>query len=260
LNEKINNLYFALTLFFFLTYWMLETFRPYLSPPQKRYHHAGKNLVWMISIFNPILPALSLWLILRASYLKWGLFHLFPLPYEIKIILGILLIDLNRYVFHRLNHRVKWLWRFHQIHHSDLELDVTTSFRFHPLEFLFLYFFDFAAIILFGLSGLSLSLYAVVYVVVDLSQHANVRWPQWLEKSLSWLICTPDFHKLHHSDRQPDTDSNYGQIFSFWDRILRTKRAIPALFGLQMGLKEFRRDERQTLLYLLISPFRRPRD
>ena len=165
-----------------------------------------------------------------------GLLSRLDLPFVAQLLLTFLLLDLWRYWEHRLFHRLPLLWRLHLVHHSDTQIDVTTSERHHPLEFLLGTAVMLALIGTLGLPAPAVGLYLLAATVITLYSHANLRIPASLDRQLSRLIVTSTVHAVHHSDLQAQTDSNYGSVLTFWDRVFGTyvdpeKARIPH-FGL----------------------------
>ena len=146
------------------------------------------------------------------------------LPFATQVLLTFLLLDLWRYWEHRLFHRIPLLWRLHLVHHSDTEIDVTTSERHHPLEFLLGTAVMMALIAALGLPAHAVGLYLLTATVVALYSHANLRLPAGMDRRLRQFIVTPSVHAVHHSDLQRQTDSNYGSVLTVWDRLFGTLR------------------------------------
>jgi sterol desaturase/sphingolipid hydroxylase (fatty acid hydroxylase superfamily) len=168
---------------------------------------------------------------------------------------GVAGLDLSAYVAHFLLHKVPLGWKLHRVHHSELEVDVTTAFRQHPGETLWRSFWQFLGTAALGLPLWIVPLYLSLSGLNALLEHANVRMSSRLDRCLRLLIVTPNMHKIHHSRLAIETDSNYSNIFSFWDRILGTYTARTNYRELRYGLDGFDGKERQTLIGLLSGPF-----
>ena len=160
------------------------------------------------------------------------------------------------YGWHRLNHRVPFLWRFHRAHHSDAQMDVTTASRFHIGEILFSNCLRIPLILLLGIQLWELVLYETALLAVIQFHHANVGVPPRLDQLLRCFIVTPAMHKVHHSRWQPETDSNYSSLLSIWDRLFRSFRLRDDPRTIQFGLDEFARPENQTLAGILKTPLK----
>jgi sterol desaturase/sphingolipid hydroxylase (fatty acid hydroxylase superfamily) len=185
-----------------------------------------------------------------------GLLTALALPALAQFALGFLLADFFDYGFHRLLHRWRWLWLVHSMHHSDSQLDASTGARFHPIEVTLEVVLK-ASIFL----GLGIPLWvegarAVVLNPVNFYQHGNVDYPSWIERRLGWLLVTAEMHRIHHSPDRPETDSNYGAVFSFWDRIFGTYMAPSPGRGRSFGLHALAADTWQTVTGMLLTPLR----
>ena len=177
------------------------------------------------------------------------------MPYWLKLILGVAMLDLVSYWFHRFSHLAPFLWRFHRVHHSDTKMDASTNFRGHPIEaFLWFGTSNILAAGIFGLDLFTLGLYFLITTPLFFLEHSNLRFPTWLDKTVGLVFTTPNIHKVHHDQDQHYTDSNFADIFILWDRIFGTFTYKPAE-QIKPGLEEFDTAEQQSFLYLLKSPF-----
>ena len=184
-----------------------------------------------------------------------GLLAVAALPPALEIAAGVLLLDLSVYAAHRLSHFLPWFWRLHHVHHSDARVDATTVLRNHPLELLITVTFTVAATLIGGVGVEALALYALLAESLGVLHHCEIRWPRRLERLLTLFIVTPHMHRLHHSAWQPETDSNYGALFSFWDRLFGTfRQGVPDRYG----LPEYDDPRHASLGAVLLSPFRAP--
>jgi len=184
-----------------------------------------------------------------------GLFYLVEVPFWIKLILGVMLFDLVFYWFHRMSHKVPFIWRFHRVHHSDSSMDVSTAFRVHPIE-LFLWFSvsRIVAAGIFGLDLVNLGFMALVSTPIFFLVHSNIKYPVWLDRTLGLFILTPNQHRVHHEIDHNYTDSNYADVCIFWDRLFGTYRYKP-VEEITYGLEEFDSPEKESFWYLLKTPF-----
>ncbi len=172
---------------------------------------------------------------------------------------AVILLDLWMYVWHVMNHKISFFWRFHRVHHADSTMDVTTASRFHTGEIVFSSLLRIGVILLLGVYLWELLLYETMMFAVVQFHHANVALPDKIDKALRAVIVTPAMHKVHHSRWQPETDSNYSSLFSFWDRLGQTFRMHNPLGELRIGLDEFDNDEDRKVKGLFTMPFRRSR-
>lgn len=239
------------------TLWCWETWQPFFGQRAGRLKHAGRNLV--IAVFNTVVMALAFGS-LTVSVAYWtddhqvGLLNLLALSNPIRIMLALILLDGWMYVWHRANHLVPLLWRFHRMHHSDRNMDVTTATRFHFGEQVLSSLLRLGLIPLLGIQVWNLVVYDTVVLCVIMFHHADIslsRWDRWLR----YLIVTPDMHKVHHSDWQPETDSNFSTVLSIWDRMAMTFRMRTEPKTIVFGLKEFTDSSWQTWFGMWKTPF-----
>jgi sterol desaturase/sphingolipid hydroxylase (fatty acid hydroxylase superfamily) len=178
------------------------------------------------------------------------------LPGALKVLLGVLLADAIQYALHRISHALPLLWQLHQVHHADEQVDVSTSVRHHPLETLALFGLNFMLCAALGVPLLSLMLYALLAVLLSLFCHANLALPSGVDRVLRWFIVTPDMHRVHHSVRMDEGNSNFGMAFPWWDRLCRSYCAQPQAGhgAMELGLPQQRPS---GLLRALAMPFMR---
>jgi sterol desaturase/sphingolipid hydroxylase (fatty acid hydroxylase superfamily) len=186
-----------------------------------------------------------------------GVLRWIPLPAAVAAGAGFLLLDWSVYVWHRLNHRVAWLWRFHLVHHTDLDLDVTTAFRFHVGELLLSVGWRTLAIVAIGPGPALLLGYEVVAQAATAFHHSNWALPDALDRRLNLLLVTPAMHGIHHSVVEQETNSNWSVVLSWWDRLHSTFRRDPPNQALTIGLPAWRRPGDLGVIDLLALPFRR---
>jgi sterol desaturase/sphingolipid hydroxylase (fatty acid hydroxylase superfamily) len=197
----------------------------------------------------------------RAQTHGWGLLAAWDGPPLVEAVLAVLALDLAIYLQHRLFHTVPVLWRVHQVHHADLDLDVTSGTRFHLLEILLSALIKVALVIGLGASPVAVVVFEILLNGSAMFNHANVELPAWLERPLRWCLVTPGMHRIHHSAQPADWNTNYGFQMSWWDRLLHTYRDRPAggATPLQIGLPE-PRDPRVVDRFVgaLLLPFSAP--
>lgn len=187
-----------------------------------------------------------------------GLFPLLAVPAPIAAVAGFLLLDLAVYLQHVASHRYGVFWRLHEVHHADLEVDLTTGIRFHPLEILLSLLWKCAVVALLGVGPWTVVAFEAVLNASALFTHANLRLPVRVDRALRLLVCTPDMHRIHHSARPEETHSNFGFFLSLWDRAFGTFRRDPdgGHDGMTLGLPLRRDPARLGLSHLLAMPFR----
>ena len=188
-----------------------------------------------------------------------GLFNVVALPAWVEMVLALLTLDLAIYLQHRLFHYAPALWRLHRMHHSDLDVDVTTGARFHPIEILLSLGIKFLVIVPFGLSPSAVLLFEIGLNATSMFNHSNVRVSPVIEGVLRCLVVTPDMHRVHHSVVRRETDSNFGFNFPWWDRLFGTYRAQPEAGhdGMTIGIEQFREPTELRLDSMLTQPFRK---
>ncbi len=185
-----------------------------------------------------------------------GAFNVIAMPSVAVVVLTLLVRGFISFFTHYLAHKFPWLWRVHRVHHLDTELDISTTVRFHPAEFIVNLAVGVPIVVAFGLSPWVLMLYEVFDAAITLFSHANVRIPPALDRVLRYVIVTPDLHRVHHSAWQTETDSNFGAVFPIWDIVFGTFRTATREphETMALGLEEVRDDRANRLGWLLRSP------
>ena len=192
-----------------------------------------------------------------ASQGGWGLFNHLQLSPAPAIIMGILALDLVIYLQHLMFHAVPLLWRLHMVHHADLDIDVSTGLRFHPIEIIISMGIKMAAVAALGPPVTAVLVFEVLLNGTAMFNHGNIRLPVNIDRLLRLLVVTPDMHRVHHSVTIRETNSNFGFNFPWWDRLFGTYRAQPVAghTGMTIGLSQFRKADQLTIARLLILPF-----
>ena len=205
-----------------------------------------------------LVPTAAIGVALIAAERGWGLFAMLGLPAWAAIPLGVIALDLVIYTQHVVFHHVPVLWRLHRMHHADLDIDVTTGVRFHPLEILLSLAIKMAAVLALGVPALAVLLFEVLLNATSMFNHSNVALPPRIEPIARWLVVTPQMHQVHHSIERAETDSNFGFNLPWWDRLFGTYRAKPAAGEERMtiGLPIFRDVAELAIVRLLTQPFR----
>ena len=222
----------------------------------KRLNHFFNNVLFYGTFYavNIAFAVVQVAIITWASENQIGLFYHIEIPLWLKVILGVMCLDLSSYWFHRMAHKSPLLWRLHRVHHSDTKMDTSTFFRGHPLEVLVFGTSSIVGCVVFGLDLTILGVYFVVILPFLVSQHANFELPEWTDRIFGKVFITPNIHKVHHEQNQFYTDSNFADIFIFWDKLFKTYKYLP-VNEIRYGLEEFENDKKQTFWYLIISPF-----
>ncbi len=245
-------------------FYLIEYAIPLIRFSYNKAKHAGVNIFFTVTT---ILVNVSLaFVLLKASdYVtdhSIGLLYIFSLSPWVFFIAGLLLMDLiGAYMVHYVEHKVKWMWKFHVIHHTDTYVDATTANRHHPGESMFRFIFTTIAVIITGAPMWIVMVYQSLSVTLSQFNHANIKLPAWLDSTLSWIIVSPNMHKVHHHYVQPFTDSNYGNIFSIWDRLFRTfKKLRPEqiVYGIDTHMAPVENSKIGNLLHIPFQPYRKP--
>ena len=215
-----------------------------------------------IGLVRVLFPLAAVALAVYAGERGIGLFNIIPIPYLLAFVGSLLALDLAIYLFHLLFHAVPALWRVHRVHHADLDIDVSTGVRFHPIQMMLSVIVKSIAILLLGPPALSVLTFEVLSHAITLFNHGNVRIPAALDRVLRWFVVTPDMHRIHHSIHNAETDSNFGFVLPWWDRMFGTYRAEPAAGQVRMvvGIETFRTDRDLWLDRLVLNPILDDRD
>lgn len=203
------------------------------------------------------LPLLAVGAALDASTRGWGLFNQLAWPEPIEILLAVLIFDLAIWAQHLITHKVHWLWRLHRVHHADVDMDVTTAIRFHPVEIGLSMLLKIGLTYAMGAAVVAVILFEILLNGMAMFNHANIALPRWLDAILRLVVVTPDMHRVHHSVHRNEHDSNYGFSLSIWDRIFGTYIAQPRDGHSEMETGLRWRDSRPSnLLWSLTLPFK----
>jgi sterol desaturase/sphingolipid hydroxylase (fatty acid hydroxylase superfamily) len=250
----------GLTFFFLLEYGL-----PFYRNTYNRTKHLGVNLFFTATtiIVNFLMAVILLKSSDWANANGFGILNWLQAPLVIQIVLGLLLLDLiGAFLVHWAQHKVKWMWRFHLIHHTDPHVDTTTANRHHPVESVFRFAFTTLAALIAGAPMYLIMMYQTLSALLSQFNHANIIFPSWLERGLSWLIVTPQMHRVHHHYVLPYTDSNYGNIFSIWDRMFGTYSKMDndqIVFGIDTHPTVQEQSDISTMLKIPFQPYRQPR-
>lgn len=210
------------------------------------------------AVLRVVAPGMVIGVAIAGDAQGWGLMNAIDLPAWAAVLGGIVLLDLAIYFQHVMFHAVPTLWRLHRVHHADVEFDVTTGVRFHPVEMLISTLVKCAAVVALGAPALAVLAFEVLLNTTSMFNHANASLPPRVERWLRWLVVTPDMHRVHHSVRYDESSSNFGFSLPWWDRIFATYRGQPALGhdAMTIGVDAFRAPEESRLDRLIVQPFR----
>ncbi len=257
--QTLSDIQPLIIIFMLLVMYGVENVWPYLAKPANKKKHDGRNyLLALISfIINGAASFLVVMVIAKTTENHFGLLHLLPAAPVTKIILGIFLIDFGSYCGHVLSHKVSFLWVSHRVHHSDPNLDSSSTLRFHPFDVIYAQcIWQCIWFSLMGITAESFIIYGTFFLPLFICQHSNVKFPAWFEKYARYLISTPGWHKIHHAADQRYTDSHYGDFFTIWDRIFGTWHPVQPE-EVQYGLYAFKEDKQHSVGYLLSVPFKK---
>ncbi len=250
---------FFFGMFGIMAVWEIITPRRALS--------VSKSIRWLnnlgIIVLNTVIlrllfPAAAVGMAALAETQSWGLLNYFQIPYWIAVIASVIIMDAVIYFQHVLVHAVPILWRLHRVHHADLDFDVTTGLRFHPIEIIISMLIKFATIILLGAPIIAVVIFEVLLNATSMFNHGNVRIPQGVDRLLRWFVVTPDMHRVHHSVEDDETNSNFGFNLPWWDRLFGTYRDQPRTEHklMAIGINTFRDRQHCTWLPgMLALPF-----
>jgi sterol desaturase/sphingolipid hydroxylase (fatty acid hydroxylase superfamily) len=261
-NELAVRLAGFLAVFLVMALWEIIAPRRGLS--------VSKSSRWAANVMITILGALAVRLLfpvaaagtaLIAAHKGWGVLPALGLPEALSGLIAFLVLDLAIYLQHSFFHRNHLLWRLHLMHHTDLDIDVSTGARFHPLEIVISMLYKMALVAILGAPAWSVVLFEIVLNATSMFNHGNVRMPLALDRVLRTLLVTPDMHRVHHSVIVEERNSNYGFNFPWWDRLFGTYTAQPEKGHLEMaiGLHAYRDQARLSLIDLVTLPFRAAR-
>lgn len=216
------------------------------------------NSLVLKAVFFYLAAGLAIGMAVWAETHGWGLLNTYPLPFWLAVVLGVMALDLVIYLQHVMVHAVPALWRLHRMHHADLDFDVTTGARFHPLEIVLSMGIKLATVAVLGAPPLAVLIFEVLLNGTAMFNHGNIRLPSGLDRWLRLLVVTPDMHRVHHSILPGETNSNFGFNLPWWDRLFGTYRSQPreGHEGMTIGIEQFRQPGDTWLHRLLLQPFR----
>ena len=249
--------------FAYASLFLLERARPLRRPKQRLLPRLLINIAISLTAFAAaaalVRPATAA--ALDFTQIKsFGLLPLASVSGTFEVLAAFLLLDLSFYYWHVANHRMPFLWRFHNVHHIDPDLDVSTAFRFHFVEVGFSAAFRVAQVLLIGPSLAAYVIYEVSFQLGTLFHHSNVRLPLSIERALNLVLVTPRMHGIHHSNIRDEDFTNFGVVFPWWDRLHRTLRLNVPQPQVTIGIPGYSRPKDNELLHSLLMPFRRQRD
>lgn len=240
--------------------WVAENTRPLIRFSYRKWHHLAVNLTFFVAVavigfaFAAAMVGVFDW----VAREQIGLLNLVDWPLWLEMLLAIVALDLiAQYLAHFLLHKVAWMWRFHMVHHSDVKVDASTGTRLHPGDYVVREIFALGTIVAVGIPVAYYVAYRFLTIFFTYATHANVRLPMPLDRTLSYLFITPNVHKFHHHDELPWTDTNFGNIFSIWDRVFGTF-VYDDVDRIRYGLNTLDGARDEDIAYQFALPFRGP--
>mgnify|MGYP001818992103 CR=1 FL=1 len=237
--------------------WILEAGAPLFKMKYSKWKHARSNFAFlaMTVLINLFFGIATIGVFNFVESNQLGLLNVIELSFIAEILIAIVIFDLvAQYWIHYLLHKFKWMWRLHMVHHSDKHIDATSGLRLHPGDFLSREIFALGVVIILGVPFAIYVFYRICTIFFTFITHANIALPLWLDKTLSLVFITPNMHKFHHHFERPWTDTNFGSIFSFWDRIFGTM-VYDDPSKIQYGLDVLDHMNDEDVLYQLKVPF-----
>ncbi|MBD3609022.1 MAG: sterol desaturase family protein [Gammaproteobacteria bacterium] len=259
-NEPIVRMSFFFGMLVIIALWEVVAPRRALT--------VSKAVRWLNNLglvfFNSFLlrvafPAAAVGVAAFASEQGWGILNYYQVPVWLAVVASVVIMDFIIYLQHVLVHAVPALWRLHRLHHADLDYDVTTGARFHPIEIFLSMFIKFSTIVVLGPPVVAVVIFEVLLNATAMFNHGNIRLPLGLDKVLRWLVVTPDMHRVHHSSEDDEANSNFGFNLPWWDRLFGTYRDQPrgGHEGMTIGIRKYREAKDVSWLPgMLILPFK----
>lgn len=211
--------------FVLAVFWIAEGYYSFIKSPYRKWRHAKTNLflLFFVMVINAVFGIITVGVFSWLDASQFGLLHIIDAPIVVELLLSLLVLDfIAQYGVHYLLHKIPAFWRLHLVHHTDKMVDATTGTRHHPLDFILRESFALVAVVIMGMPISFYLFYRILSVAFTYFTHANISLPKSLDKALSYVIVTPDMHKFHHHNELPWTDTNYGNMFSVWDRLFGT--------------------------------------
>jgi len=257
-HEPVVRLGVFLGVFVVMAVWELVTPRRRLRAAKGWRWFANLGIMVLSTlVVRVIFPTAAVGMALVAAERGWGLLNIFDLNPVVTIVASVFVLDFFIYLQHVMFHAVPALWRLHMVHHADVDFDVTTGLRFHPVEIVLSMLIKLAAVALLGPPAVAVIIFEVVLNATAVFNHGNIRLPTAVDRVLRLVVVTPDMHRVHHSVKVAETNSNFGFNLPWWDRLLGTYRDQPegGHEKMTIGLNQFQDRPRQSLPWLLALPF-----
>jgi sterol desaturase/sphingolipid hydroxylase (fatty acid hydroxylase superfamily) len=256
--ESLIRLISFFTIFALIAIWEFAApLRPLTTPKPQRWFSNLTIVILNTLVVRLFFSTTVVGFAVIVSQNGWGFLNLLGWPNWLAGIAAVVALDFILYLQHVMFHAVPFLWRFHMMHHADLDVDVTTGTRFHLVEIVVSMIIKLAAVALIGASPRAVITFEILLNATSMFNHGNVRMPGGLDRILRWMVVIPDMHRVHHSVIREETNSNFGFNLPWWDRLLGTYRPAPekGQTGMTLGLNQFRDPSQLTLPWMLVLPF-----
>ncbi len=257
-HEPVIRFFFFFGILIIMVVWEVLAPRRSLNTPKSIRWYSNLGLVAIDTLaLRLLLPLQAVGLALHVETHGWGILNNVLLPEWMSIVLGVFFLDFVIYLQHAMFHALPTFWRLHRVHHTDLDFDVTTGIRFHPIEIFLSMGIKMGAVAFFGVSAIAVVIFEVLLNATSMFNHGNVRLPARIDRVVRLFVVTPEMHRVHHSVLIKEYNSNFGFNLPWWDRLLGTYRDQPGAGheGMTIGLSQFRDPNALTLPWLLILPF-----
>ena len=257
-NEIFIRVGSFLTVFILIALWEIVARRRSLTTSKKGRWFSNLGIILINTLLvRLVFPVLAVNMAIKAQQSGWGFLNNSDLPFWLAFVIGIVALDLTIYLQHVMFHAIPTLWRLHMMHHADLDYDLTTGLRFHPLEMILSMGIKLSMVAALGPPAAAVLVFEVLLNALAMFNHGNITLPLSIDRAIRYIIVTPDMHRVHHSVIISETNSNYGFNLPWWDRLFGTYRDQPdkGHDGMTIGLSQFRDPQKLTLPWLLILPF-----
>lgn len=235
------------------TIFLFERLFPHHKNLDNKISHAISNL--SIAIINLFFTTVF-YLLVNKKY-SLGLLNIFAMSVYLELIVSVIVFDLWMYIWHRVNHKLRFFWIFHRAHHNDINMDSTSAWRFHPVEIILSSIFNIVVLIIIGIKFKYFILYKFLMQPVILFHHSNINLYEKYDSIIRLFIVTPNMHRVHHNRYWKETQTNFSTIFSFWDRLFKTFKKNDNTYNIEYGLNLFREKKWQSFLGFLLIPFKK---
>ncbi len=260
-NEALLRVLIFSVVFISMALWeMYAPFRELKIKKSKRWANNLGLIVFNTILLRAVFPMAAVGIAVIAEQNNWGLLNNLNWHFTLTVIAAVVLLDLIIYFQHILMHAIPFLWRLHKVHHADIDFDLTTGLRFHPLEIIISMLIKFLFIIILGAPVISVIIFEIILNGMSIFNHSNIQLPRAIDNFIRWVFVTPDMHRIHHSIKSKESNANFSFNFSFWDRLFGTYCKDPDIGQLSMtvGISDFRKPiDVVNFFGMLFLPFKK---